>query len=303
METIIKIEEIEIKGKKIKVEQEYYYDKDIDEYFDDEKLGNENLRRIRNAYRKETGLLSDTEIKDIRNQYNLNQRNFSLLLGFGEITITRYESKNIQEKAQDIVIRSAADPKKFMEYVKNNKESYLKYNSIESYDNLIKLIENRINNDYSNSGNTEYDENKFLSVISYIKSRINVLTKTKLAKYLWYIDFKAFKEFNKSITGLTYIHNYYGAYPVGFNDKLSNDNVIIEEQYSEPTDSMIYLIQDCKSKYKLNEFEKDIINQVIKKFKDFNTKDLVDYMHKEDAYINTKQNELINYKYAKTLSI
>ena len=193
METIIKIEEIEIKGKKIKVEQEYYYDKDIDEYFDDEKLGNENLRRIRNAYRKETGLLSDTEIKDIRNQYNLNQRNFSLLLGFGEITITRYESKKIQEKAQDIVIRSAADPKKFMEYVKNNKESYLKYNSIESYDNLIKLIENRINNDYSNSGNTEYDENKFLAVISYIKSRIKVVTKTKLAKYLWYIDFKAYK--------------------------------------------------------------------------------------------------------------
>lgn len=62
METIIKIEEMEIKGKKIKVEQEYYYDKDIDEYFDDEKLGNENLKRIRNAYRKETDLLSDLDV-------------------------------------------------------------------------------------------------------------------------------------------------------------------------------------------------------------------------------------------------
>ncbi len=303
MEKITRIEEFEFKEKKLKVEQIYYYDKENDIYYDDEELGNENLKKIRNAYRKEVGLLEDDEIKNIRDFYNLNQRNFSLLLGFGEVTITRYESKSIQDKAHDAVIRSATDPNVFLDYVRNNKESYLKYNSLESYNNLVKLLNNKITNDLSDSGNVLYDEEKFLAVICYINSKIENLTKTKLAKFLWYIDFKHFKDNGKSITGLTYVHNFYGAYPLGYTEKLSNKKIKIIEKYSEINDSLIYLIDDCKSDYKLSIEEEKTIDIVIDKFKLFNTKELVDYMHNEDAYTKTKQQDIINYKYSYTLSI
>lgn len=303
MKTIKKKETVEVKGIKLDVELTYYYDEENDLLFDDEELGNKNLGIIRNAYRKETGLLTDKEIKQIREQYNLNQRNFALILGFGEVTITRYESKMIQDNAHDAVIRSAKDPNVFINYINKNRDLYLKYNTEEALDNLIKIVKDKISGNLSLSGNIEFNENKFLATIKYIKSKIEFLTKTKLAKLLWYTDFKYYKDYNSSITGLTYIHNFYGAYPVGYNDKLSNNNIVIREEYDSITDESKYFIVSCKTKYELNKEEENIIDLVVSKLGYLKTKDLVEYMHQEDAYTKTKQNEIIKYDFAKTLSI
>ena len=303
MEPIKRVEELEVKGVKIEVELSYYYNKEANIFYDDVKLGNENLRTIRNAYRIKMGLLTDTEIKKIREMYNLNQRNFSLLLGFGEITITRYESKSIQEKAHDTIIRNAKDPNQFYECVKVNKEAYLKYNSLESYNNLIEIIKNMINKDLILSGNIEYNEESFYGVIHYLLGRIKKLTKTMLAKYLWYIDFLSFKTYNRSITGLKYIHNKYGAYPINFNDRLSTDNIVVKETYYEKNDSFVFFIESCKSNVEFTNEQKLVMDEVISVFKDYNTGEMVEYNHKEVAYTNTKNNEFISYAYAKNLSI
>ena len=303
MEIVKREEKVEVKGVKLEVVLSYYYDKENDIYYDDEELGNDNLKTIRNAYRKKVGLLEDTEIKRIRSLYNLNQRNFSLLLGFGEVTITRYESKSIQEKAHDIIIRNALDPSYFFDCAQKNKELYLKYNSIESYNNLISLIRNKIKGDLLLTGNIEYNEEKFLAVINYYMRKTKSINKTKLAKYLWYADFLSFKEYNKSIMGLEYIHNYYGAYPVGYNDKLSNDNIIVSTEYYEKYDTYVYKIKSCKSVIELSDEEKNIVDIVFNRFNNYSTKELVDYMHEEKAYKNTKNNEIISYDYAKTLSL
>ena len=45
------IENCEYKDIKFEVTLEYYYDEIIQEYYVDAKLGNENLRKIRNEYR------------------------------------------------------------------------------------------------------------------------------------------------------------------------------------------------------------------------------------------------------------
>lgn len=303
MEKITKIEDVEVKGKVIKVELTYYYDKDNDLLYDDIELGNYNLRRIRNAYRKETGLLTDDEIKEIRGKYFLNQRNFALLLGFGEVTITRYESKSIQEKAHDDIIRKASDPNTFLEYVEKNKDAYLKYNSLDTYNVLLTTIKNMISNSFKDSGNVAYDSEKFHAAISYILSKMKSVKKTKLVKYLWYADFYSYKKYNHSITGLTYVHNHYGAYPLGLNDKLSNNAITIIDNYCDANDSYEYIITSCNSKVELSKEEKEIIDTVLEKLGKYNTKELVEYMHKEDAYLHTNQNEIISYDYAKTLSI
>ena len=51
------------------------------------------------------------------------------------------------------------------------------------------------------------------------------------------------------------------------------------------------------------EKEKNICDRVINKFKKFTTKELVDYMHKEKAYTDTKTNDIINFSYAKFVNI
>ena len=61
--------------------------------------------------------------------------------------------------------------------------------------------------------------------------------------------------------------------------------------------------ENYKPKVHLTEKEKEICNRVINKFKNFTTKELVDYMHKEKAYIDTKPNEVIDFSYAKFVEI
>ena len=56
------LEKCEYKGLTFDVELEYYFDDIINEYYVDNELGNENLRKIRNKYRELSNLLLDSEI-------------------------------------------------------------------------------------------------------------------------------------------------------------------------------------------------------------------------------------------------
>lgn len=69
------------------------------------KLEIENDIKVFDAYKTKKGLLTTNEIKQIRDRYRLSQATFSKLLGFGEKTITRYESGSIQDRTHDNLMR------------------------------------------------------------------------------------------------------------------------------------------------------------------------------------------------------
>ena len=54
--------------------------------------------------------MTTNEIKLIRKKYGMNQKEFSQALGFGEITIHRFENGSIQTEAVDAVIRLSEEP-------------------------------------------------------------------------------------------------------------------------------------------------------------------------------------------------
>lgn len=68
-------------------------------------LIDEELKIFRDKYRESNGLLTSAQIKKIRSQMKLTQREFAVLLGMGEKTITRYELGQIQEVAMDNLMR------------------------------------------------------------------------------------------------------------------------------------------------------------------------------------------------------
>ena len=74
MRKITKSEIIEVKGTKVNVDLEYYYDEKNDLYFDDVELGNENLRRIINAYQKNKNSSRDSDIKTIEKSAYLSEK-------------------------------------------------------------------------------------------------------------------------------------------------------------------------------------------------------------------------------------
>ena len=103
---------ITLKGDKITYEERYYFCANADENeneFETGSMTNKNLLNARNAYRVRHGLLTSDEIVAIRESYGLSQVDLARLLGWGEATISRYESKSIQDEAYDTMLRLIKD--------------------------------------------------------------------------------------------------------------------------------------------------------------------------------------------------
>ena len=101
-----------IKGEEVNYEETYYFCLNSDEgenEFVTGKMENENLLNARNEYRRAHELLTSDEIVAIRESYGLSQVDLAKLLGWGEATISRYESKAIQDDAYDNMLRIVRD--------------------------------------------------------------------------------------------------------------------------------------------------------------------------------------------------
>ena len=59
MKTITKDKIITVKNVELEVKQTHNYDENQNIYYDDVKIGNNNLREIRNVYREYANLLTD----------------------------------------------------------------------------------------------------------------------------------------------------------------------------------------------------------------------------------------------------
>lgn len=62
-----------------------------------------------------------------------------------------------------------------------------------------------------------------------------------------------------------------------------------------------FIVIDNADNSILNDKEKSILDKVIVKFKDYKAKKIIDYMHNEKAYIETKPGEIIPFSLAKEI--
>ena len=100
------------------------------------ELENENSKRIYEAYRQTENIIKPQDIIDLRNKYDISQRELTAILGFGKMTINRYERGGVPTKSQSDYIRLLIDNEsKFIEKVK---EAYDKNNITEkTYEKVI----------------------------------------------------------------------------------------------------------------------------------------------------------------------
>ena len=282
-------------------------------------LMDENLLRARDSYRRNKNLLTSAEIADIRSFYGLSQCDFSALLGWGDVTVTRYESKTIQDETYDNLMRMVLENPMFaLECIDKHKEKFniekyvrIRKNiiaKVEEYGNIY-LKKQEINSLYINydeendmNGYKILDIDKVANVIGCFSQFVNNLYKVKLMKLLWYADSIFFGRYGKSMTGLVYLHMPLGALPIGYNEIISLPTVkVVEELVHE---DLSYLILPSKE-VNLSEFsleELNVLEMVATTFKKYKSKEMIDYMHKEKAYTDTMPNQVIPYSLAKQLN-
>lgn len=304
--------------------KEVYYHCEIEnEDFIPKDVLKRNLLAARDAFRLQKGLLTSEDIKDARKQYGLTQKEFAQLLGWGEVTIQRYETKLIQDETFDQKIRNVKEnPKLALEELEKHQDKFenkVRYNEVKeviksliktkSIDYLTKQIIESYYIDYRDelevNGFKYLDLGKVKSMIAFLALESSRLYKVKLMKLLWYTDMLFFKEKKSSMSGLVYQHLPYGAVPLAHEEILnyakSVVNIISEEFDNGAIGYKITPRDNLSSHLNLSADEILILTKVIRKFDSMGSREISDFMHKELAYKKTKENEIISYRFAEDI--
>lgn len=313
-----------VKGDPIAVKSEILICSICGEDVFDEGRDAKNLELAYSLYRKKHGLLSQMEIKDIRERYGLSQRALSRLLGWGEITLHRYENGAIQDMAHDRLLRFIEDPMNMRKLFERN-QSDLPYQAraalkdklddltakgIEAqfYSSLEKFVSHKTI-DFC-SGFREYDFQKFMNMVMYFGETLKGVLKTKLNKLLWYADFLHFKSFSVSISGSRYLHFKYGPVPENYDliiaglvceGILAKEEILFDEEKDIIEENFIPTVPADKKVFTQDELK--VLDFVSSYFELYGSAKIADFSHREKAYNESESSGYISYKHATQLSI
>ena len=288
------------------------------------EIEDENNERIYQIYREKANIIKPEDIIKLREKYDISQRELTAILGFGKMTINRYERGGLPTKSQSDYIKLLIEnDDKFIEKVK---EAYKKnnindktYNKIiseevekdiskkEVQDNIRRYLKSVLNRkpDIYN-GYKSLDLEKVENIISYIASKVKNLTITSLNKYLWYIDMLSFNERTVAITGLTYQNQKFGPTIVYKKyDELSllDDKYTREDIETENGNTTKIISNNNFNLDKISSSEKEIIDTIIRLLKNKNVTDISEISHREDGWKKTKRFEQISFEYAMNLKL
>ena len=319
--TVRVLEETVFKGQRVRFPAVYEYCDQTDSCLENEEMSRENDRAMKDAYRRETGLLTSGEIAAIREKYQISQRDLAVVLEWGEKTITRYEGHQIQEAAYDMILRKIdEDPKWYLSLLEQAKDrlspaAYAR--SLEAGQRLFAQASDHyhrraIEADYSQfegkealTGGQPLALDKVVDVIRFFSNAGNVtkLFKVKLMKLMWYSDFLSYKARGRSITGLVYQHLPMGAVPVSHETLIKLEGV--RWQMVEFRDHIGYrFLRDGREEYpSLSPEELRILKRVGQSHGHDTREEIVRQMHQERGYEETLPYDFISYQHADTLEL
>lgn len=321
VKTVLAKDQATFKNVKVDYEAYYLYCDAAEELYMDEQQIQENDVRLKDAYRKAVGLLTSAEISGIRAKYGISQSDLCLLLGWGGKTITRYESHQVQDKAHDTILKKIdQDPEWFLSLLCETQvnlpvQSYQKYldtatalyeEDQDSY--LRKAIEANYARFHGNPafhGNTNLSLDKVVDVIRYFaaSTKVTNLYKVKLMKLMWYADALSYKIRGAAITGLVYQALPMGAVPVGHNSIIDLKDVPCDEVDMGETNAYHFSLKEAGDFPALSDDDKSILDMVIDRLGKMSKNEIINFMHKEQAYVKTAPRDVIQFKYAESLQI
>ncbi|MFW3589166.1 type II toxin-antitoxin system antitoxin SocA domain-containing protein [Vagococcus fluvialis] len=137
------------------------------------EVNDKNIETRIDAYRETLGLITNEDIKVILKRYNIGKKPLSKLLGWGELTISRYLDGSMPTKEySDILKKIKSDPFYYYEKLNNGEDNI----SSVAYNKSIESL-------------SEYFVSDNISLVTYyILSKEYEITPLALQKLLYYIN-------------------------------------------------------------------------------------------------------------------
>lgn len=298
--------EYNIKGNTIKFSSDRKFCRECNNLVYDSLLDNEASKIAIKLYNEKFGIDSK-RIVELREKLKLSQELFSRIIGCAKKTLISYEKgTSIPNDNYLIMLNSIlAKPETICILVESNKEKFTK-KELEKIENkacnlfVDDLFKKKDSNLTEYNGYTPFNKEKLKNIVLFLSNE-GVL-KTKLLKELFYIDFYSYRETGASITGLEYVKLPFGPVPDNYENLINEftEENIIEYTVELKNDLEFHNIIK-KDDYKLDIFleeEIKIIKKVKEYFENYNSSKIVEFSHKEEAFLKTDYYKKISYDYS-----
>lgn len=143
------------------------------------EISDDNLRSLYNVFREENGIVSLDVICAIPEKYDIGKRPLSLLLGWGELTFSRYCDGDIPTRQySDILQRIYNEPQLYSDLLEANKANL---KSQRTYEKTRRAVDALLSVDAPSNS-------KINTVIQYLLYQCEDITPLALQKALYYIQ-------------------------------------------------------------------------------------------------------------------
>ena len=287
----------EVKGIEITFDEYYKIDDETGEEIFDREFEIQNDANLYDMYKKQKGLLTIAEIKSIRKKYEMNQKEYALAIGVGEVTVNRFENGAIQTEATDAIMRLSDNPDNMFDLLTKNQINIPEdsYNLFIKRVNILRTLKEHkiadidendfINLDFKTEDINNVSDNiikkyneKYIKLNEEYKIETNCeyITPLKLQKLLYYIQGLALHVYGK----------------VAFENKICAwaYGPVVEEIYHKYKIKGKEPISTPDKVEKVSEGLEKIIEIVIKSYGKYDAGSLIDLTHQERPWKETEKN-------------
>ncbi|HVC80836.1 MAG TPA: type II TA system antitoxin MqsA family protein [Chloroflexota bacterium] len=318
-----------VRGTPIKLEADVVVCDCCGQTIENETLDASTLAHAYQLYRQRYNVLDPDQIRELREAYGLSQRAFTRLLGWGDMTIHRYEGGALPDSVHSDLLTMLRDDAQMSRYIhthgdrltpldRRRVEEAISARQREGSEvSLRRVLEGAVSQ-YApiERGNTVFELDRFANMVVFFTTpppgRPNsVPTETKLNKLLFYSDFLAYKRTSRSLSGSAYVRHYHGPVPVKYKsllEELEQDDIIESEEVlfstqEGPQTGMEYRARVSFDASMFDEREMAVLRNVSDTFVSFTAKQLRNRSHEEAAWKETEHKHLIPYTFADRLSL
>ncbi len=276
------------------------------------------IEKAYEEYRRRKGLLSPTEIQEIRSRWGLSQAAFAALLGMSQATINRYEQGSLQQEKEDELIRACANRNHMADLLRrrgdvlSERQRHAAEAAIEgarpaaTWAAIVNAMPSEVS---KRSGFRAFDYNRYVAVVAWLCGNVALVTQTKLYKLLFYTDYLCFKEYTRSLTGALYLRMPYGPVPVGFGTlrtQMEEDEYVSVDEATFQNGNFGEVFRPGRKveqiETMLDENELRVLRFVRDTLGGLTPSDISDRSHRESAWKDTPPRHVISYEKATELS-
>ena len=272
-------------------------------------------------YRHAHSLVSPREIADIRAMYGLSQRGLAKLLGWGTVTIHRYEKDALPDAAHNQILKTLRDPGVVIGLlddphcqlaevekvrVRTALRGRLRGNKVDSAVTAMEALWEAAEPD-EYTGYRGTDPTRLMQMVAYFADALpSSPYKVKLMKLLFYSDFLHFARHGVSISGFKYAAIPMGPVPDDYEmfitwAKLSGLVRVEFVNLSHGQPAEVLVPQEARGPHCFADSEMDALRTVARHCGRMSGAALARLSHEEPAWKDTDQSGWISYEWAHTL--